>query len=213
MPKLNKSKQIMRKRDEKIDVYIAESADFAQPILTHLREIVHRACPEVEETMKWSFPHFDYKGMMCSMAAFKNHCAFGFWKASLMKDPHKLLTQSREAMGQFGQITNLEDLPPDDVLIAYIKEAVRLNEEGVKLRSKPKATEKKSLDIPEFFTAALKENKAASETFEKFSYSHKKEYVEWIVEAKSEETRNKRLATAIEWITEGKPRNWKYAKK
>jgi uncharacterized protein YdeI (YjbR/CyaY-like superfamily) len=203
----------MGKRDERIDAYIAQSADFAPPVLKHLRELVHRACPTVEETMKWSFPHFDYKGMMCSMASFKQHCAFGFWKASLMKDPQKLLTQSREAMGQMGQIKSLADLPPDDVLIAYIKEAARLNEENIKLPAKTKATKKKDLIVPDDVSQALKENQRASETFENFSYSNKKEYVEWIKEAKTEATRNKRLATAIEWMNEGKSKNWKYEKR
>jgi len=203
----------MGKRDERIDAYIVKSADFARPILTHLRELVHAACPEIEETWKWSFPHFDYKGTVCSMAAFKQHCAFGFWKASLMTDPQKILIVSREAMGQMGQIKSPEDLPPDDVLIAYIKEAVQLNEKGVKAASKPKTAEKKELPVPEYFIAALEENSKASETFENFSYSHKKEYVEWLVEAKTEETRNKRLATAVEWLNEGKSRHWKYAKK
>lgn len=203
----------MGKADKRIDAYIAKSADFAKPILTHLRELVHEACPAVEETMKWSFPHFDYKGMMCSMASFKQHCAFGFWKASLMSDSNRLLTQSREAMGQMGQIKSLEDLPPDDVLIAYIREAARLNDEGVKLPSRAKTAETKDLSVPDYVSDALKQSQKASETFENFSYSNKKEYVEWIKEAKTEETRNKRLATAIEWMTEGKSKNWKYEKR
>jgi uncharacterized protein YdeI (YjbR/CyaY-like superfamily) len=203
----------MTKRDERIDAYIAKSADFAKPILTHLRELVHAACPEIEETWKWSFPHFDYKGTVCSMAAFKQHCSFGFWKASLMTDAQQILTASREAMGQLGQIKSLADLPPDDVLIAYVREAVALNEQGVKMPSRTNAGEKKELEIPEYFVAALEGNAKASETFENFSYSNKKEYVEWLSEAKTEETRQKRLATAIEWMNEGKSRHWKYAKK
>src|SRR5918997_1578291 len=130
----------MGTRDKRVDAYIAKSADFAKPILTHLRELVHRACPEVEEKMKWSFPHFDYKGMMCSMAAFKGHCTFGFWKASLMRDPQGILTQGDSAMGQFGQIKSLEDLPADDVLKAYIREAARLNDEGVKAPARARTT-------------------------------------------------------------------------
>ncbi|MGC2236657.1 MAG: YdeI/OmpD-associated family protein [Pyrinomonadaceae bacterium] len=203
----------MGKRDERVDAYIAKSADFAKPILTHLRELVHLASPEIEESWKWSFPNFDYKGIVCSMAAFKQHCSFGFWKASLMSDPEKILTNSREAMGQMGQIKNLADLPPDDVLIAYIKEAVELNEKGVKIPSKAKTTEKKPLEIPDYFTTALEGNEKASETFENFSYSNKKDYIEWLTEAKTEETRNKRLAVAIEQMAEGKSRHWKYARK
>ena len=203
----------MAKKDERIDAYIEKSADFAKPILMHLRGLVHAACPEIEETWKWSFPHFDYKGTVCSMAAFRQHCAFGFWKASLMKDAHKLLVNGSEAMGQMGQIKSLADLPPDAVLISYIKEAVELNEKGVKLPSRANTGAKKELEVPEFFIAALETNSKASETFENFSYSNKKEYVEWLAEAKTEETRQKRLATAVEWLNEGKSRHWKYAKK
>jgi uncharacterized protein YdeI (YjbR/CyaY-like superfamily) len=203
----------MAKKDERIDAYIEKSADFAKPILMHLRGLVHAACPEIEETWKWSFPHFDYKGTVCSMAAFRQHCAFGFWKASLMKDAHKLLVNGSEAMGQMGQIKSLADLPPDAVLISYIKEAVELNEKGVKLPSRANTGAKKELEVPEFFIAALETSSKASETFENFSYSNKKEYVEWLAEAKTEETRQKRLATAVEWLNEGKSRHWKYAKK
>jgi uncharacterized protein YdeI (YjbR/CyaY-like superfamily) len=200
----------MGKKIEKIDGYIERSADFAKPILNHLRELVHEACPDVEEKWKWSFPNFDHKGPFCSMAAFKQHCAFGFWKASLMKDPHKILGASSEAMGQMGRITKLEDLPPDDVLIAYIKEAKELNDKGIKLPARPKSTEKKELVIPDYLTTALEQNAKAQETFENFRYSHKKEYVEWLTEAKTEDTRDKRLAKAIEQMSEGKSRHWKY---
>lgn len=203
----------MKKTNEKFDAYIEKSADFAKPILNHLRELVHTACPEIEESWKWSFPNFDYKGIVCSMAAFKQHCSFGFWKASLMSDPNKILTQSREAMGQMGQLKSLADLPPDDVLIAYIKEAVELNEKGVKLPSRPKSNEKKELNIPEYLTSALEANEKAAETFENFNYSNKSEYVYWIVDAKTEETRNKRLAIAVEQMAEGKSKNWKYERK
>ena len=147
------------------------------------------------------------------MAAFRQHCAFGFWKASLMKDAHKLLVNGSEAMGQMGQIKSLADLPPDAVLISYIKEAVELNEKGVKVPPRANTGEKKELQIPEYLIAALEGHSKASETFENFSYSNKKEYVEWLTEAKTEETRQKRLATAIEWMNEGKSRHWKYARK
>jgi uncharacterized protein YdeI (YjbR/CyaY-like superfamily) len=201
----------MGKKDKNIDAYIAKSAAFAQPVLIHLRELIHTCCPEVEEKMKWSFPHFDYKGMMCSMAAFKQHCAFGFWKASIMSDPKKLFVEGAEAaMGHLGRIMGLKDLPPDKVLMAYIKEAVKLNEEGVKLPARVKVSSKTELSVPDYFTKALNKNKKALKVFEAFSYSQKKEYTDWLTEAKTEETRNKRLATAVEWIAEGKIRNWKY---
>jgi uncharacterized protein YdeI (YjbR/CyaY-like superfamily) len=203
----------MATEDPRIDQYIAKSADFAKPILKHIRKLVHGACPEVEETMKWSFPHFEYKGMLCSMAAFKNHCAFGFWKSDLIFGNRQGATTTEESgMGQFGRITGLSDLPADDVLIRYIKEGVRLSDAGIKLPPKPKAKEKKELVVPDYLLAALKQNKKAQTTFENFSYSHKKEYVEWITEAKGEDTRKKRLETAIEWMAGGKPRNWKYQK-
>jgi uncharacterized protein YdeI (YjbR/CyaY-like superfamily) len=198
----------MGTKDPRVDAYIAKSADFAQPILEHIRALVHKACPDVEETMKWSFPHFDYKGMMCSMASFKQHCAFSFWKASLMKDPENIL-RTDEAMGHLGKITSLNDLPSDRIMLAYIREAARLNDEGLKTqRTKPAA--KKPVRVPSDLAAALKRNRKALETFERFPPSHKREYIEWITEAKKAETRKKRVATTIEWLAEGKSRNWKY---
>ena len=205
----------MPRKDKAIDAYIAKSADFAKPILNHIRALVHNACPEAEEKMKWSFPHFDYKGeMMCSMAAFKQHAVMSFWKAALMKDAALLETaRSEVAMGHLGRITSLKEMPTDKKLTAYIKEAMKLNELGKKLPSRAKPAEKKELDIPEYFLKALKKNKTAFQTFEAFSYSHKKEYLEWITGAKTGETRNKRIATAIEWMSEGKNRLWKYQQK
>ena len=197
----------MGSRDKRVDAYIAKSAEFAQPILREMREIVHETCPEVQETIKWGFPHFEYKGMLCSVAAFKQHCAFGFWKSKLVLGDDK---QSRDAMGQFGRITSLKDLPSRRALIAYIKKAKELNDAGIKAaRPKPRA-EKKELFVPAYFTDAIRKNKKALATFEAFPYSHRKEYVQWVTEAKTEETRQKRLATSVEWLAEGKSRNWKY---
>lgn len=203
----------MGKRDPRVDAYIAKSKEFAKPILEHFRELVHKVCPNVEETIKWSFASFDYKGPLCSMASFKQHCAIGFWKAALMKDTKLIANaKSETAMGHLGRITSLNDLPKDKVLIAYLKEAAKLNADGVKLPAKPKSKEKKELVVPDYFTKALKKNKKSLEIFNNFSYSNKKEYVEWITKAKTEETRNKRMTTAIEWLAEGKVRNWKYVK-
>lgn len=203
----------MASYDKRVDAYIAKSAPFAQPILEHIRELVHKACPEVEETMKWSFPHFDYKGMMCNMAAFKAHCSFGFWKAAIMKDPKGIITTiGKTSMGHFERITTLEDLPTDKVFLDYLKQAVKLNDDDVKLPPR-KVVKAPAVKVPPFFVKVLKKNKKADAVFEAFSPSHKKEYVEWITEAKTEETRNKRMAQAIEWIAEGKGRNWKYARK
>ena len=203
----------MGKREKSIDAYIMKSAAFAQPILEHLRDVVHKACPDVMEKIKWSAPHFEYKGMLCNMAAFKAHCAFGFWKAALMED--KMLMQnarSERAMGHLGKITSLKDLPPNKVLISYIREAMKLNEAGVRV-DKPKPVAVTVLAVPAYFTKALSKNKIAQQHFKTFSPSAKKEYVMWLEEAKTDETRNKRLATAVEWIEEGKQRHWKYQKK
>jgi uncharacterized protein YdeI (YjbR/CyaY-like superfamily) len=200
--------------DPRIDTYIQKSADFARPVLTHLRHLVHECCPDIGETIKWGFPHFDYKGTICSMAAFKQHCVFGFWKSALMNDPDNLFRKNdKTAMGQLGQIKSLSDLPSDDILKVYIREAYELNKNNVKLPAKNKPPENKELQIPDNFTEALSANQKALETFQNFSYSHKKEYVEWVTEAKTEETRARRMATTIEWLTEGKSRMWKYLKK
>jgi uncharacterized protein YdeI (YjbR/CyaY-like superfamily) len=200
-------------KNKAVDAYIAKSANFAKPILTHLRELVHKVCPDVEETIKWGMPFYDYKGPLCNMASFKQHCSFGFWKASLMKDNELLITnaKSETAMGHLGKLTSLKDLPPDKKIIAWIKDAMRLNEEGVKVEKKKPVTQKE-LEIPGYFTKAVQKNKKAATVFEAFSPSNKKEYVLWVAEAKTEDTRNKRLEQAIEWMAAGKPRNWKYMK-
>lgn len=205
----------MGKKDKRIDAYINASAEFAKPILIHFRELVHKTCPQVEETMKWNFPHFGYMGdMMASMASFKQHCSISFWKAALMKDAERLIgmAKTETAMGHLGRITTLKDLPKDSMLKGYIKDAMRLNEAGVKLPRTSKTAAPKALVVPGYFTTALKTNKKAQQTFEKFSYSQKKEYVDWITEAKTETTRSKRMETALEWLSEGKIRNWKYVK-
>jgi uncharacterized protein YdeI (YjbR/CyaY-like superfamily) len=199
--------------DKKVDAYIARSAPFSKEILEHLREIVHKACPEVEETIKWGFPHFEYKGILCSMAAFKAHCAFGFWKGAIMQDPKKVMTIiGKTSMGSFDRITSIDDLPSEKIMIAYIKEAKSLNENDIKLPDRGKKITS-SVQVPEYFLKALKKNKKALETFHGFSNSNKKDYVEWITEAKTESTREKRIETSLEWIGEGKIRNWKYIQK
>lgn len=201
----------MAQKDKRIDAYIAKSAEFAQPIMEHLRALVHKACPEVTETIKWGFPHFEYKGILCTITSFKQHCSFGFWKATLMEDPQGILeTIGKTAMGHLGSIKNINDLPADKTIVAYIKVAMKLNDEGINV-VRPK-TEKKTLVVPSYLKKALAANKKALKTFEDFSYSNKKEYVEWITEAKTDATREKRLATALEWMAEGKIRNWKYVK-
>ena len=200
----------MPKTDPRVDAYIERSRDFAKPVLIHLRELVHEACPDVEETMKWSMPHFDYKGVMCSMASFNEHCAFGFWKQSLLEAD--AFPAEKTAMGSFGRITSLKDLPSDKTVKQLIKAAMKLNDQGIKVPRRPVSTDKKELEVPEILADSLRKNKQAAATFNNFPYSKKKDYVDWIVEAKTDVTRDKRLATTLEWLAEGKSRNWKYEK-
>ncbi len=204
----------MPKTEPKIDAYIAKAQPFAKPILIHIRELVHKACPEVEEKIKWGFPHFDYRSeMMMSMAAFKNHAVFGFWKAALMNDRKLLeMAQTEAAMGHSGKLTSIKDLPSDKILLGYIREVMKLNDNGIKLPSREKKPVKE-LPIPNYLKTELKKNKKAQTAFEIFPPSHRKEYIQWFEEAKTEETRNKRLAQGLEWMSEGKSRNWKYKEK
>jgi uncharacterized protein YdeI (YjbR/CyaY-like superfamily) len=197
-------------RDPRVDAYIANAAEFAQPVLVYLRNVVHAACPEVEETMKWSMPHFTYKGILCGMAAFKEHCAFGFWKEKLIF-PSGDGTKTG-AMGQLGRITSRSDLPPRKVLLGYIREAVRLNEQDVKVPKSPASRRSGDPAMPAQFRRALAQHPSAQAAFKRFSPSQQREYVAWIAEAKREETQARRIGTAVEWIAESKPRNWKYLK-
>ncbi|SFH38349.1 YdeI/OmpD-associated family protein [Pedobacter insulae] len=200
----------MQQFDTRVDDYIAKSAPFAQPILKHIREVVHQASPIIAETIKWGFPHFVHKGTICSMASFKAHCTFGFWKATLMKDPYQLFNEKENAMGTMGRIESLQDLPADKILTEYILEALNLDESETKI--KKVVTPKAPIEMPSDFEAALFDNPKAKQQFESFSPSHKREYLEWITTAKAEATRLKRMTTAIEWLTEGKSLNWKYQK-
>jgi uncharacterized protein YdeI (YjbR/CyaY-like superfamily) len=193
--------------DSRIDAYIEKSADFAKPILNYLRDVVHDACPQVHETVKWSMPFFEHHGLLAMMAAFKQHCGFGLWNGGMVLDKG---ARSQDAMGQFGRITSIKDLPPRRVLLGYIREAARLNEEGKKAPPKARKKTDRVLELPDYFTAALRRNKQALANFEAFSYTKRKDYVDWLIEAKTEATREKRLATALEWIGENKGRNWKY---
>ena len=203
----------MSEKDSRVDAYIEKAAPFAKPILIKLRKLIFQACPEAVETIKWGFPNYEaYGSVLCNMAAFKEHCAFGFWKASLLKDPEGILqVKDRNAMGHLDRIGSVKDLPADRILIAYIKEAALLNKNKVKV-VRPKSAPKKELPMPKPLAAALKKNKKAAAVFEGFSPSARREYVEWITEAKTEETLNKRLATTMEWLEEGKSRHWKYKK-
>jgi uncharacterized protein YdeI (YjbR/CyaY-like superfamily) len=201
---------VTTKQDSRVDAYIANAPDFAKPILNHLRQLVHTACPDVEETMKWSRPSFLHHGILCGVSAFKHHCAFGFWLYELVLDQADKGAAKWDGMGQFGRITSLADLPSDQQLLAYIRKAVQLNESGAKRPAALRPAAKRELIVPDYITTALKKNKKALAAFEAFSYSHKKEYVQWITEAKREETRQKRIQTMLAWLTKGKSRNWKY---
>lgn len=194
-------------RDPRVDRYIANAAPFARPILTELRDLVHDTCPRVQETLKWGMPSFMHHGILCGMAAFTAHATFGFWKGKLIVDAksHK----NYEAMGQFGRITKMSDLPGKRVLAGYIRQAMRLNEENVKVpRAAPKP--KAPIRVPADLRVALAKSAKARKTFEEFAPSHRREYLEWITEAKREETRKKRIARTVEWLAAGRRRNWKY---
>lgn len=190
-------------KNPKVDEYINNAGEFAQPILNKLRALVHQAHPDIEEHIKWGMPSFDYKGIVCHLAAFKQHCSFGFFKYKLIKG-----LDGDRGMNSFGKLKSIDDLPEDELIITYIKEAVLLNEQGIKL---PKAKkDKKEFVIPAELIEALTKHPKAKAIFEDFAYTHKKEYAEWIAEAKRETTKEKRIAQTIEWLEEGKRRNWKY---
>ncbi|MBS0633138.1 MAG: YdeI/OmpD-associated family protein [Verrucomicrobia bacterium] len=198
--------------DPRVDAYIAKSAAFARPILTHLRALVHRGCPGAGETIKWGMPFFTRGDtILCMMAAFKAHCAFGFWHKDMKTLVAGGATKADEAMGILGRITSLKDLPGDQVMLGYIRQAAKLSESSVPARPVTKG-KPKPLAVPADLAAALKKNRQAAAVFKEFSPSKRKDYIEWITEAKRAETRAKRLATAIGWIAEGKARNWKYEK-
>ena len=203
----------MAARDPRVDAYIAKSPEFAKPILTYLREVIHQGCPAVVETIKWGTPTFDHMGIMVGIAAFKQHCVLGFWKAPLLTlDGEPLSREMESGAGQFGKLTSIKDLPARGKLLKLVKDAAKLNETGVTIERKPRSAAK-PLRVPADLTKALQKSAKARAVFEAFSPSHKREYVEWIVEAKTGETRQRRLHTALEWMSEGKPRNWKYMRK
>lgn len=194
--------------DKRIDDYISAAEPFARPILKYLRKVIHKACPDVTENIKWGMPSFDYKGLLCGIAAFRRHCTFGFWKQQLLSHPS--ISAESNTLSSFGRITSLDDLPAEKELIEIIHQAMELNELGIK----PDRTVRSKGDVvvPEMLAAALKDNKKAAETFDNFPPSCRREYIEWIIDAKTEPTRIKRLATTIEWLSQGKKKNWKYEK-
>lgn len=200
----------MPKTDKRVDAYIAKAKPFAQPILTHLREVIHEGCPGVVETIKWGMPAFEHKGPLAGFAAFKEHCAMNFWKSALVLDKED--RKPRTAMGSFGRITSIKDLPPRKKLVEYVRRAAELNERGVKVE-RAKAKRGQTIEAPAFMINAIKKHKKALATWNEFPYSKRKDYIDWVTEAKAEETRARRLETTVEWLREGKGRNWKYERR
>jgi uncharacterized protein YdeI (YjbR/CyaY-like superfamily) len=196
----------------KVDAYIAKAAPFAQPVLEHLRELIHKGCPDVVEEIKWSMPFFVYKGQILgNIAGFKAHCSFGLWGGEVAAAMRKDGVLSDDGMGKLGKIASVKELPPNKQMIGYVKQAAAFIDSGGKTMPKrTKKVEKAEAEVPAELAAALKKNKAAGATFAAFSPSCKREYVEWIAEAKRAETKEKRVAQAVEWMAEGKQRNWKY---
>ena len=202
----------------KVDAYIAKAELFAQPILARIRKLVHSACPGVEETIKWSRPFFDYKGaVLCNMSAFKAHCSIMFWGLEMAPIVRKAGAIHDGDKGLLRRIPSIDALPSDRKLLAWIRQAAAFIDSGEQIspiaaRGKGVRAPRPLLKTPPEFTAALNKNKKASAAFAAFSPSCKREYVEWIADAKRPETRDRRIATAIAWIAEGKPRSWKYQK-
>lgn len=199
----------------RVDSYIENSADFAKPVLEKIRKMVAVLCHEAVEDFKWSFPVFTYKGAnICHMAAFKHHCSFGFWLASLMDDPKGILKigAEKDSMGSLGKITSLEQLPSIETMRLFFVQAMDLIEKGVKLQKTP-TNSSATLEISDDFQKAVLQNSTAEFHFSKMSPGKKREYAAWIDSAKTEKTRQNRLTTAIEWISEGKSLNWKYEQK
>ena len=199
-----------------VDAYVAKAQPFAKPIIEHLRELVHKGCPEVEETIKWSRPFFEYRGViLCNVSAFKEHCSFGFWGEEIGAALREAKVLAAEGMGSLGRITSLKDLPSDKQMLSWIRQAAGFVDSGqytspVAARRKVVKAPKPAVEAPSQFAAALKRNKIAAAAFAAFSPSCQREYMEWIADAKRPETRDKRIETAIDWIAEGKQRNWKY---
>ena len=199
----------MGQRDPRIDAHIDRAAGFARPILAHLREVVHAACPECEETLKWGAPSFTYRGrILCGMAAFKQHAAFGLWQGAAIAGKEGA---AGEGMGQFGRLARVADLPGKRELTRYLRQGMQLIEEGV-TRPSTRRAEARPAEVPQDFAAALRRHAEARTTFESFPSSARRDYIEWITQAKRAETRAKRLAQTLEWLAEGKRRNWKYEK-
>ncbi len=207
---------VMQTLHPKVYAYIDKAQPFAQPILIHLRELIHKGCPDVEETIKWSRPFFEYRGaILCNISAFKEHCSFGFWGQEIGAVLRDAGVVRDDGMGSLGRIASLKDLPSDQKMLGFIRQAAGFIASGeytspIAARHRVVKPPKPALEPPAEFASALKKDKKAAAVFAASSPSCKREYIEWIAEAKRPETRDKRIATAVEWIAEGKQRNWKY---
>jgi uncharacterized protein YdeI (YjbR/CyaY-like superfamily) len=186
-------------KDPRVDAYIANANDFAKPILKQIRTAVHKGHPGVSETIKWGVPAYvDGRGILCMTAAFKQHCGWVFWTG---RKPVSI------DANQFRKITSIKDLPSQRDMVAIVKQAAT-RAETPKKKTVNRGT--RPVTVPAYFTAALRKNAKARAAFDAFAPSHKREYVDWIDSAKTDETRQRRIATALEWIASGKSRNWKY---
>ena len=191
--------------DPRVDAYIARQAEFARPILTELRRRLHAACPDLNETLRWSMPSFDHKGkIVAQMAAFKAHATFGFWQRE--GTPTE---KQHEAMGQLGRLVSVDELPDEATFAGWVRAAVERIEDPVAPK-RPRAAPKGEAEVPPELAEALADDDRAAATFNGFPPSCRREYCEWIAEAKRAETRARRVAEAIGWLREGKRRNWKY---
>jgi uncharacterized protein YdeI (YjbR/CyaY-like superfamily) len=200
----------MGERSKEVDAYIAGAPEFARPILTKLRDAFHAGCPKVEERIKWGVPSFEYKGMLGGMSAFKKHVGYGFWKARLLEDPEGLFDRGPRASSMGVRAATLADLPTKKVLVDYVRRARKLNDDGVKETKLTRSKTSTRVAVPDDLAKALAKSAKARKTFESFPPSARRDYVNWIEDAKRPATREKRLATTVEWLAEGKRRNWKY---
>lgn len=205
----------MGTKDTRVDAYIAKQQPFAKEICTRVRAIVHEAAPDITEDIKWGHVAFMHKGIVCGLAAFKHHVVFHFWKASLLGGSHARRSTDDKTLEQLAKLKSVDELPSKSVIASLVKAAVKLNDGAVKVPKSPMAAKKTKapLRTPPSLAKALARNAKAKSTYQGFSPSHKREYVEWICDAKSVETRDRRIEQALGWMSEGKPRNWKYMKK
>jgi uncharacterized protein YdeI (YjbR/CyaY-like superfamily) len=190
--------------DPRVDAYIQAAPPSAQPILERLRTIARRALPEAQEDMKWGMPHFTIGGKnVAGFAAFKEHCSFVVHGDN----------PEGGGMGGYGKIASLAEIPPEKQIVAALHAARdRIKEHGSATTGRGAPKPKAEIAMPDDLAAALGAAPKAKAVFEALAPSHRREYLEWITSAKREETRAKRIATTIEWLTEGKKRNWKYEK-